>query len=385
MTIGNSIITDQASFQVTVPNGNIQAFQSSDNFVTYLTINTLFIGAMIAPQRTRTSPLDAWGNVKIPRIQYLENSTESDDDGWYTVPTENDNLDMYPSFVGLPMRGFQVNATTTDYDFHAQTPYLDLHCTPNNMTSSDLASLSDPAKGGQNVTGHNGLIWWSSNETESRIKDSSDDLRPFNFSYIPTYGPYSALICSMTTTYVEAEITCAFNSTCRSAKVRHLRLKQLPPSFTFLDIHYQNWFIFLQGFMSSLGQSKGSGSFNYFDKSLTDPRMPTSQDIVTNVTLQTRENYSIRFGQLLNSYFACMYGMYTLTGGVNDDTYFWDTNQTFVPELLSEKASRRGWGANYNWTGDVRRKSRVWPTQGTKHMHFEVRAQFCNSMKNDGN
>ena len=378
MTIDGTVVTTPASFQAAVPNGYLSTYISSDNHNTFLTINTLFIGAIIASSKTKASPLDIWGNVKIPKIERYEKIYKPDNDGWYTINTNDDDLAAYPSFVGIPMNGNKDNITTTDYNFYAHTPYLQLQCTAINRTWSAIGNPIRPSmpKGGQNVTGNNGFIWWSLNETQSRYKDSLEALRPFNFSYAPTYSPFSLLPCAMTTTYEEAEVSCAVNSTCRATKVRRSQLNQFPPAFTMMDTHWQNWAVFLKGFMSSLGEQKGSGSLNIFDKYLADPSLPIENGFVQDMfdyPLASNEAYSDRFGQLLNSYFACLNGISTITGGINNDTsYFWDTNITFVPPKLADGPNSQGRWMNYNWTGDSNRRSRVWPSEGSKHVHIEV-------------
>ena len=133
--------------------------------------------------------------------------------------------------------------------------------------------------------------------------------------------------------------------------------------------------------MLSLGEQKGSGSLNIFDKYLADPSLPIENGLVQDMLdypLASNEAYSDRFGQLLNSYFACLNGISTITGGINNDTsYFWDTNITFVPPKLADGPNSQGRWMNYNWTGDNNRRSRVWPSEGTKHVHVEVRELTC--------
>ncbi|KAF1349280.1 hypothetical protein EJ07DRAFT_12235, partial [Lizonia empirigonia] len=49
----------------------------------------------------------------------------------------------------------------------------------------------------------------------------------------------------------------------------------------------------------------------------------------------TEENYLIRMGQLLNSYFNTMNGLYVITGGISKKTaYSWDRNLSFVPAQM---------------------------------------------------
>ena len=48
-------------------------------------VNTLFGAAIISPFVVKTSPLDLWGNIKVPRIEYFESLSSSDSDGWFNT------------------------------------------------------------------------------------------------------------------------------------------------------------------------------------------------------------------------------------------------------------------------------------------------------------
>lgn len=373
MTIETTTITTPETFQAMVPDGNLLNFQTSDNNVNFLTVNTLFVGANIASTKTRASPLDMWGNVKVPRIEHYEESSQPDSDGWYNANTNYGDLSVYPSFVGIPVAGLDANIMTTDYNVTIDTPYLHLDCRSTNRTEKNSAPPTMPSDG-QNVTGNNGLIWWSTNETQSRFRDTIETLRPFNFSYIPAYGPFGILTCAITSVYVESEIVCAVNSTCRATKVRRSRVEHFPSTFTAIDSQWQQWYLVAQGLMSSLGQKKGSGDVNIIDKYLDDPSLPARRwNPYGSDTNPSDKDYSIRFSQLLNSYLTCMYGFYSLTGGITNGTsYFWNKNITFIPPRLSlAQEPSQGFWTQYNFTRDGF-KSKIWPAQGWKSEHVEI-------------
>jgi len=144
---------------------------------------------------------------------------------------------------------------------------------------------------------------------------------------------------------------------------------------------------FFVGFLSVSGAFKDSSSErpSFFDKYLRDPYLRGATFANMRVTISvngvsipppSREDYSDRMGQLINSYLFCMNSMHTLTGGISEETaIFWDSNATtFIPPLKpGTNATTREWGESYNWTSNNKQKSRIWPANGgSQTIHREV-------------
>jgi hypothetical protein len=387
MSVGTAIITTPSEFHYTVPAGKFPQIG-----LTSLTpiVNTFYTGALAASLRTKESPVDAWGNVKIPKIERYENKQASDSDLWYDSSMDDDNdLAKYSSNVGIPMDGFQSGTTTTDYEMNLQTMYTQLAC-----TSYDNAENTDPYKeipsDARNVTGYGGLIWWSENQLRGRFNESPETLKPMNFSYLSgnEYHSTRVISCMMTSSYVEAEVSCAANSTCRVIKLRRSQLPHLPPSFTMMDVYAPgatfrvpqttNWDLFAEGFALSFGIEDPGGSSapdqNIVDRYLEDPSLtPVNPFLRYSATIPpSDEAFSDRFGQLLNTYVACINNLFTITGVLNENTsYSWDNNATFVPPQSSGPDGNGFW-SKYNWSGERTAMSQVWSTEGRKHEHIEV-------------
>jgi hypothetical protein len=107
----------------------------------------LYTAALLAPFETKVGPRDPWGNVKIPSLEYL-NNTKPDAEGWIVVPNIQEP-EMYSALVGLPVVGlpqsdksnFTIESTylTVDCGRFNQTPYPGVNNTNNGRT--DFAKL----------------------------------------------------------------------------------------------------------------------------------------------------------------------------------------------------------------------------------------------------
>jgi hypothetical protein len=75
--------------------------------------------------------------------------------------------------------------------------------------------------------------------------------------------------------------------------------------------------------------STGNGKLRYpqlLDRYLSDPNLVDSN--YANVTEATEDKYTVRLGQVLNAYFACLNGFFAITAGINNETaYSWDNNR----------------------------------------------------------
>ncbi|RYN30997.1 hypothetical protein AA0121_g4149 [Alternaria tenuissima] len=341
-------------------------------------MNNIFISAIFAAPSSKSSPIDVWGNVKIPKIEYYEKSSEPDNNGWFNTVPSDDNFDVYASFVGTSIDFAEDESTTTDYDFYLQTEYLQLICTSTkyNRTGGEPEYRELPPDA-LNETGDPGIIWWSENDIANRRNKQPETLKPFKFTYDPAglYPDATSFSCSVENSYVEVGIFCAGNSTCRAIKVRRSQLPQLPPAFTFMDLD-EGWqlSIFMKAFMKTIGGGEeGSSSSNILNDYLVDPPRvlsPTQLDDEPEVSTPD-EAFSERLGQLMNSYWTCICGEYTIAAGINANTSdFWDTEITFEPPKIDLDSFNSA--GNYNWTYDNGKKSRVWSSKGHKVEHVDI-------------
>jgi hypothetical protein len=379
MSIETAVNRSDSSFQYVVPTKRVPS-----GFATSSNAKNLLVSAMFAASSDKASPVDIWNNVRIPKIEHYEETTKPDGNGWFKTESRDDDPGPYSSFVGISIDGVQSDTTTTGYDFRLQTEYLQVMCDsvtyPRDINESFTGELPSNSR---NATGNNGVVWWSDNDLRNRSFTALGTLKPFNFSYYRPLGNIPSISCSMENTYVEVEVLCAVNSTCRAVMVRRSQLPQLPPAFTFMDIGMgSNWVTFMGSFMPGIGGQEGV-SFN--PSILENYLMRHSPNLVSGVTSTDikrtdDKTWSERFGQLLNSYWICVSGQETTSAGINtNNSYFWDTNITFKPLKLDLDSPESycpdsycpDWTINYNWTDDSG-NAKVWSSQGNRYEHIEV-------------
>ncbi|KAI5200955.1 hypothetical protein E4T39_05451 [Aureobasidium subglaciale] len=88
-------------------------------------INSLYSANLLAPASVKTSGVDTWGNIKIPRLSTVDGSTLSSD-GWSTIPRLT-SADNYTSLSGLPLAGL-VREVRTLQELTFEYAYLDIKC-----------------------------------------------------------------------------------------------------------------------------------------------------------------------------------------------------------------------------------------------------------------
>lgn len=126
MTIGlkDTIIAD--SFKYMVNNGILGAYDfGTTHEQGQESARIIFVAALMGPAATKSSTLDLWGNVKIPRIESYEGVAPMDNDGWYV--TKGGNSNAYSSLIGIPIAGIN-DPAFIEYTTRIQTPYLSPKC-----------------------------------------------------------------------------------------------------------------------------------------------------------------------------------------------------------------------------------------------------------------
>ncbi|QQK43970.1 Ribosomal protein S2, conserved site [Penicillium digitatum] len=176
--------------------------------------------SMSAASLLSTRNQDLWGNIRFPAIENLEKTST----GWMHVP-QNDNL-TYASLVGVPVIGLPSAGNTS---FILPGSYLSISCpvfdTIHTLNLTDFAgpdapspgngddcswtsawggfqfqlALSEPCSNALNASktrtrNARKLIW------ESWDRGYADDVRD--------RSPITRAICDITTTYVDANVTC---------------------------------------------------------------------------------------------------------------------------------------------------------------------------------
>lgn len=429
MGIGDTIVNYTVPFEYMVHSGYGDGFpiasRNKSRQPTEL-LNAIFNGAILAPAAVRSTPRDLWGNVKIPRVEYYElnNATDEDQDGWFDAT--DGKASTYTSIIGIPIA---LGTNASGYINHTlwiHTPYFHVNCTLD--MNSGLQAQMPSLNSSQHKNTTDGTKSTASRAPTSVPNKSATQQSRSSYSAVPTLTPsklmargtnssssdfarqfvgtssgiltqnertsiemgkleslmlkYAAntgkqaydytLTCNVTGSYVETEIICPRSTSCGATRVRRSKLPHFPASWTLLDAHKFNIDMLGDFLNSSISEQT---SVNLIDRYLSNPAMTIDPDTLNQVDKRSSpEDYSIRLGQLLNAYFTASNGLYTITGGINNNTvYRWDSNQTFIP---ARKGSRSGsenqlWSAtdstlSFNFTGDTNMRAKTWTVEGKR-------------------
>ena len=379
MTIGTKNTTQLSDFDYFVHNGYFVGFLDSGRDSSRELVNTLFVSAIIGSIASKSSWVDIWGNVKIPRIEHYEAKTVPDSEGWFD--TVGGSLDSYTSAIGIPMSG--MNSTDfVDYKTSIQTPYLQTTCSF--TKSSDRERYLYPAvpQGMVNFTGPGAVIMFDNETQMRRAYSDPEDLDQFQFRYLTRLWNMNnhQLDCNISTSYVETEINCLNSTLCMATKIRRSRLDTPPAAWTMLDLHWDNpTYLFTEVLNSVRGRS---GWPTLLDRYMSNPDSLvklSGNATLASVPLTTEENYSVRMSQLLNSYFTIINGLYTIAGGLNNETADFTNKTASFMRPVNSKNDTRYKPDEILWyqflpTGASASllKGRVWSARGTKGTSKEV-------------
>jgi hypothetical protein len=319
------------------------AFESGGDFRGVLPpLNALYFSSLMAPEAVKSSSMDLWGNVKIPRLANLESPNDA---GWYDVPRSNTS---YTSLMGVPIAGLRTGKNTT---FNLESSYLDLNCI--NATLGDQINITTtPVESGKmpNTTyyGGNGSgmcktidclvsfslgmdhfasINWTFGYPEAVVNNSIlingsqpslDPLKTFVDVRTPTvlfqsrfWGQSrfnyasSRVFCHLEEIYVESAIRCDVTHSqpnCSVISIRESKKDHPPSTVTSLSFSSVFW-----NFADSLGASSGGGhpaTSSPTEMYLVNPASPlmTQSDSGLKIYGLPLPTLSLRLTQIFNSY-----------------------------------------------------------------------------------
>lgn len=280
-------------------------------------INAAFLGALISPLSSKSDIQDAYGNIKVPLLEdAISNSGQPDEEGWYST-TDRDL--SYASLVGLPMEGLGSDGTTF---LSIESSYLYPAC---ELTILDLSNPTeqDEWKGFSDDTCNNGIHGGFALKLHEPVGDrtrlTATEPRQVILGSEGS-GEAGAVAtmatCNMTTTHVEARYRCNGMS-CTATGVRKSTEPPAPASQlegitgnTMLPDVFCTMLI-------NATEMLGSGVLTPVENYFINPGNPflsdrsTPRPIIANVGQAT---FSLRFAQLLNTYWTVGIAPYAVTG-----------------------------------------------------------------------
>jgi hypothetical protein len=75
----------------------------------------------------KIAPRDNWGDVRVPRLEALEKSSNGNHGAWITVPHIT-QPEQFSSLVGVPVVGIPTSSANMTADFSIETSYMSLNC-----------------------------------------------------------------------------------------------------------------------------------------------------------------------------------------------------------------------------------------------------------------
>ncbi|KAK8122250.1 hypothetical protein PG984_010920 [Apiospora sp. TS-2023a] len=219
-----------------------------------LAVDYTFGSALLQNREVKEGPRDNWGNVKIPRIERLDESS-ADDEGWLDVPDHNRTAETYSALMGIPIVGIPRQGTT---NMSLESSYVSLTCEPTTILRDGplqyglVARCDDCEYGGWFGTedeqsgrsniflGHRDL-----NETENQ---NASFIAPRHITFLSGSGQRNALpeevdtvfnvttstTCAATQSLVESKVSCE-GGACMVTAMRWSKTDLRNPNFTVFD------------------------------------------------------------------------------------------------------------------------------------------------------
>jgi hypothetical protein len=149
------------------------------------TFTSLFLAALLSSTKYQNTPMDLWGNVKIPSYRSIENSTS---DASKIVRSDNGNV-TYASLIGIPVSGLKISGYST-YSLRARQ--WDINCSSNEEKSPNATQFG-------NLT-----TTWKLNMTST----CDNYPCPFDLKSIDSTDNFTVASCAASYGYYEASIAC---------------------------------------------------------------------------------------------------------------------------------------------------------------------------------
>ncbi|CAN9320828.1 unnamed protein product [Alternaria alternata] len=123
ISVGPTSVVEDAVFFHVIPNSNVW---TPDVPISKTQTDGLYVAGIMTPE-ARGYPRDAWGHIKVPRIEYYEGTSTPEDKGWYKTANFTLDLNSYSSFIGITIGGID-SADFFDHFTTVQVMYFNLMC-----------------------------------------------------------------------------------------------------------------------------------------------------------------------------------------------------------------------------------------------------------------
>ncbi len=253
-TASNPILLDS---EISYFNSRQDSHASNPDFTSWFSsFAAMFSSALLAPDLSKNSTVDIWGNVRIPLFSSLA-SIPPDENGWRQIPQKS-YTPVYTSLFGIPVSNLPLGNST----FNLESSYMELTCSdinsttirgPGFFTNPGLISTVGPFNSSQNVS--DTTTWamgYLGEDITSLLPNASAqslDALPSDTvlkTYLPGLFLYqdftgnqnvTSIYCVPSQAYIESTIKCEESSlttpsTCTVTAQRSSLLPHMPTTLT---------------------------------------------------------------------------------------------------------------------------------------------------------
>lgn len=296
--------------------------------------SAILSASLISPMPVQQSSMDNWGNVKIP---FLFNVTNTTSDGWISVPTDG-NI-SYTSILGTPIAGIPSLGNAT---FQMTFSYFDLDCQdpilnrfdqefqwPNTLDSFACSNSNGSwLLGGDRLVNNTAQGTCSIGSLVNNTLNSPNSTTPRQILF-QSMAPHGIASTNCTVHYstVDSRISCIS----RNCSVTSIRPVSPPTTFTPLDnclvaMNFYNEFAKACGPYRTTFSGSGLVSeqivlasviegYIMTDASPTAAGRPIEAQV--DLSTLTGEEMSERFSRVLNTYWTASIAPEYIAGGMS--------------------------------------------------------------------
>lgn len=175
------------------------------------------LAALLSSSKVKDTPMDLWGNVKLPLYRHIENSTS---DEWKTIWNPTGNNVTYASLIGIPVVGLPTDGVS---NFNIKARQWDVTCSSNKGTNDNQTDFVNMYTWQLSYTDNKTPV--CQNLTRCDTSRCSGYPCPIRSVSLANQKPYffSVAACNLTFENFEAQVQCTGRA-CAVHKMRKIPL-----------------------------------------------------------------------------------------------------------------------------------------------------------------
>jgi hypothetical protein len=173
------------------------------------TFTSIFLASLLSSSKYQETPMDLWGNVKVPPLTALSNTDLVD--GWRLVDPSR-NATTYSSLIGIPIANISTQGKS---EFTFKSRQFDVNCTTNIQAAASIVNMSGQETWKLDLKdSKKGCLSWPCPITLSSLDhtERTEDRKDVRITFAE---------CTIGFNYVETAVSCN-GATCRADKIRNI-------------------------------------------------------------------------------------------------------------------------------------------------------------------